>query len=59
MYREKTSFVRVFKYFQSKATSDQTELKSKQLQPKNKPDHVSVQFSLQSFSGPMDWTFKH
>ena len=54
-----TGFVTVFEYFQNKATGNRTELESKQLQPKNGLDHVSVQFSLQSFSSPMDQTFKH
>jgi hypothetical protein len=53
-----TGFVTVFEYFQNEATSNHTELESKQLQPKNGPDHVSVWFSLQSFSGPMDQTIK-
>jgi hypothetical protein len=54
-----TSLLLVFKYFQNEATSNRTDPKCGQLQPKKRLDQGSVQFGPMAFFGPMDWTFKH
>jgi hypothetical protein len=54
-----TSLGTVFKYFQIKATSNWTGAKHGQLQLKNGPDCVLVQFSPWFFVSPIDQTFKH